>query len=357
MDGTAPELVLDKDGVCNFCHDAQRELALAEKNKPDLPKIIERIKRDGLGKQYDCLIGLSGGVDSSTLLHNAVKLGLRPLCYSIDNGYNDPKADENIMRLVETLKVPFYRYTIDLRKFADLQNAFIKAGQINIEIPTDHILMASSFEMASRYGIKWILSGGNVATESIMPASWSYTARDLVHIKDVYKKMTGKKLTEYRPFFNLISNTISLGNKLPLCSLSKFNWYKWIKRIKTFYLLDYIDYNRADSIKMLEDTYGFKNYHEKHCESLFTWWFQNYYLFQKFGIDKRKPHYSSLINSGQMTRKEAMDLLADRPIYPELGIEKKVMQYAKRPYTDFATDERIFKFISRIIKFLRKWKF
>lgn len=112
-------------------------------------------------------------------------------------------------------------------------------------------------------------------------------------------------------------------------------------------------YNRADSIKMLEERFGYQDYHEKHCESYWTWWFQNFYLFEKFGIDKRKAHYSSLINSGQMTRKEAMDLVADRPIYPELGIEKRALEYKIRPYTDFATDEKLFNFISKIVKLCR----
>lgn len=223
LDGTVEELVLDENGVCNFCHQAQKSLREIEADKADLPSLIDKIKQNGKGKKYDVLIGLSGGVDSSFTLVKAVALGLRPLCFSVDNGWNDPKADENIMRLVEGLKVPFYRYTINVEKFRRLQAAFIKAGLINLEIPTDHILMASSYEMAEKYGIKYILSGGNVATESIMPASWSYTARDLVHIKDVYKKMMGTKL-----------------DGLPLCSLLKFNWYKWIKGIRTIYLLDYI---------------------------------------------------------------------------------------------------------------------
>lgn len=336
MDGTAEELVLDANGVCNFCHTAQRELKLAQDEKIHLNERIAQIKQDGLAGKYDVLIGLSGGADSSTLLVHAVEMGLRPFCYSIDNGWNDPKADENIMRLVEGLKVPFYRYTIDLAKFKELQGAFLQAGQKNLEIPTDHILMASSLELAAQYGIKWILSGGNVATESIMPASWGYNARDLRHIKGVFKWITGKRLTG-----------------LPLCGLAKWNWYKWVKGIKTFYLLDYLDYHRADSIKMLEERFGYKDYYEKHCESIWTWWFQNFYLYEKFGIDKRKAHFSSLINSGQMTRKEAMDLAADRPVYPELGIEQRALGYKRRPYTDFPTDEKLFNFISKVVKALR----
>lgn len=326
MDRSAQEIIFDADGVCNFCHNAQ--------------KMLKEIKTDVLptisGHDYDCLIGLSGGVDSSYALHLAVKKGLRPLCFSIDNGWNDPRADENIMRLVETLKVPFYRYTIDLDVFRRLQGAFMQAGVKNLEIPTDHILMASTYEMASKYDIKWVISGGNVATESIMPASWGYNARDLVHIKAIYKKLTKQKLSG-----------------IPMCSLLMYNWYKWVKRIKTVYLLDYGEYDREAAIRLLEDTYGYKPYGEKHCESTFTQWFQNFYLFSKFGIDKRKAHLSSLINSGQMTRDKALQIIESAPVYPELGIEAKVMKYPRHEYTDYPTDEKIYNFIGKIIRKLR----
>jgi len=339
MDGSAEEITFDEKGVCNFCHQAQKQLAEIKADQHLLPLIIEQVKKDGEGKEYDCIIGLSGGADSSTVLHHAVKLGLRPLCFSIDNGWNNPLADENIHQMVETLKVPFYRYTIDLEKFRDLQSAFIKAGVPNIEIPTDHVLGATLSEMADKYGIKWIFSGGNVATESIMPFSWGYHARDLRHIKAIYKWATGKRLTG-----------------LPVMSLFKFNYYKWIKKIKTFYLLDFLDYNRAESIKMLQKEYGYQDYHEKHCESYFTWWFQNFYLFEKFGFDKRKAHYSSLINSGQMTRKEAVDLVADKPVFPILGLEKRAMSYPKRSHFDFPTNMKLYELIGSIVRTIRKWK-
>lgn len=337
MDGTATEITFNEKGVCNFCIQAQKSLKEIEKEKPNLPKVIKQIKEDGKNKTYNCLIGLSGGADSSTVLHWAVKFGLKPLCFSVDNGWNDPRADENIMRLVEGLKVPFYRYTIDLKKFRELQVAFLKAGQINVEIPTDHILMATTYEMATKYGIKWILSGGNVATESIMPESWGYQPRDLKHIKAVYKWAMGKRL-----------------RGLPVCGLLKWNYYHWWKKIKILYPLDYLDYNREKSLKLLEKEYGWKNYSEKHCENTFTWWFQNYYLYEKFGIDKRKAHLSSLINSGQMTRKVAMELLQKNPEYPKLGVEGVIMSYKKRPYTDFPTDEKLYNFICKTI---RLWKY
>lgn len=325
MDISAPEITFDGKGVCNFCHQAQQSLKDIQAIPPlQVPK----------GEKYDCLIGLSGGVDSSYLLHEAVRLGLRPLCFSVDTGYNKPDADENILRLVEALKVPFFRRTIDLQQFKKLQGAFLRAGLKNVEIPTDHILMATTYEMAAQYNIKTILSGGNVATESIMPPSWGYSARDLVHMKDVYKKLTGENLTG-----------------LPTCSLYQWNWYRWIKKIKTIYLLDYVRYNRVEAEQVLIKKYGFKSTGEKHEENYFTWWFQNFYLFTKFGIDKRKAHYSSMINSGQMTRTEALERLNESPVYPELGFEKKALGYFKREHSVFKMDknyDRIAKLVNYV---------
>ncbi len=224
MDKSAKEITFDENGVCNFCHQARKALKEIEAEKHKLPEILAQIKKDGKGKKYDVLCGVSGGVDSSYALHKAVELGLRPLCFSVDNGWNSTnKADENIMKMVEGLKVPFYRYVIDLKKFKELQGAFLRAGVPNVEIPTDHIILATTMEMARSYNIKWILSGGNVSEEGVMPPSFGYNARDLIHIKDIYKKMTGKKL-----------------KGLPVCGLLKWNIYKWWYGIRTFYLLDYL---------------------------------------------------------------------------------------------------------------------
>ena len=244
MDISAKEITFDADGICNFCHQAQKELASVKK----LPPMAKP-----RGDDYTCLIGLSGGVDSSYALHMAIQEGHRPLCFTVDTGYNKPEADENILKMVEGLKVPFYRYTIDLVKFRELQGAFLKAGVKNVEIPTDHILMAVTYEMAARYGIKTVISGGNVATESIMPPSWGWNARDLTHIKAIYKKFTGKTL-----------------RGLPMCSLRRWNEYRWWNKIRTLYILDYFDYNREKAEEFLIKTYGFKSTGEKHEENYFT---------------------------------------------------------------------------------------
>lgn len=332
MDISAKEITFDQNGVCNFCHQAQSELKSLLKTENKLSILIDKIKKESKEK-YDILIGLSGGVDSSRMLYQCFMSGLKPLCFSVDNGWNDPVADENIMKLVEGMKVPFYRYNIDLEKFRELQSAFLKAGVKNVEIPTDHILMAVSYELAAKYGIKYIASGGNVATESIMPPSWGHNARDLTHIKAIYNKFTGKRL-----------------KGLPTCSIWRWNWYRWVKGIKIVYPLDsMIIYNREEAIKVLEKNFDYKHPGEKHEESVWTKWFQNYYLFEKFGIDKRKAHYSSLINSGQMTREEAFAKLAQNPVYPELGIEKQIMSYPRHEHSDYPMD----KWYSRIAKVVK----
>lgn len=318
MDVSAKEIVFTATG-CNFCDAAQQELNSIKY------AVLPNLKSSG---SYDILIGLSGGVDSSYALHLAVSSGLRPLCFSVDNGWNDPKADENIMRMVEKLKVPFYRYTINLTNFKAMQAAFMHAGVKNIEIPTDHILMAASYELASKYGIRTIISGGNVATESIMPASWGYNARDLTHIKAIYRG--------------------SLKG-IPTCSVWKWNWYRWVKGIRIVYLLDYFTYRRDEAIAVLEKEYAYQPYGDKHCESVFTTWFQNWYLFKKFGIDKRKAHLSSLIVSGQMTRAEALNNLLVNPVYPELGIEARVLKYPKHEHEEYAMD----RWYGRIATFVK----
>lgn len=328
MDSTAVEFKPNEMG-CNFCVEAQKSLHDTFFEQKKLDAFLGRIRGSG---GYDCLIGLSGGVDSSYTLLKALEWGLKPLCFSVENGWQSDKAQENIMKLVEGFKVPYFRYTIDLEKFKKLQSAFMIQGQKNIEIPTDHILLAVTYEIADTYGIKWILSGGNVATESIMPASWGYNARDLIHIKDVYRKTYNEELTG-----------------LPMCSLLKYNYYLWWKKIKIFYPLDYIEYDREKAIKELEKV-GYESYGEKHCESIFTHWFQNFYLFEKFGIDKRKAHLSSLIVSGQITREEALQEIESNPVYPKLGIESKVMKYKKRNYKEFKTDEFWYNLIRKTVK-------
>lgn len=340
MDTTDPDIVFDDMGVCSHCVEASSRLKRAHFERMDLPWVYTKI-RENKGK-YKCLLGLSGGVDSSMCLHYLVQNDIIPFCFTVDNGWNSPESDENIMRMVESLKVPFYRYTIDLATFRELQLAFIKSGTPNLEIPTDHILMATTYEMAEKYQIKTIISGGNLATESIMPPSWGYNARDLKFIKSVYKAFTKKELTG-----------------MPTISLLKYLKQRFISGVQTINLLDYYEYNREQAIQLLSETYGYKPYGEKHEESNFTKWFQSLYLPGKFGIDKRKAHYSSLINSHQMTREQALKLLAVIPSAFEILVKNSVgdnipisaseiITSPRRTHRDYPNHEKLYNFLTNI---------
>lgn len=337
MDTTAKEISFDENGRCNFCTHAEKEFKKLLYNGSYSDEIL-KIKKAGRGKKYDCLIGLSGGADSSYALHVAKCIGLRPLCFSVDNGYNSPQADINIMKLVEGMQVPFHRVVLNLAKFKELQAAFIQAGVRNVEIPTDHVLMAVSLDLAAKHGIKHILSGGNVATESIMPESWGYQARDLKHIKAIYEQFAHKKLTG-----------------LPTCGIWKWNWYRWVKGIRTVYLLDSFRYVRNAAGEELAKNYDWGAVGQKHEESDFTKWFQNFYLYEKFGLDKRKPHYSSMIVSKQMTREEAMKRLEEDLHYPTFGLERTVLKFPKHEHLEYPNDQELWLFLSDVVKFLRKF--
>ena len=313
-------IILDEKGVCNYCHEWQAYEKKRRIEKQNLPWIIHKIKQEK-GK-YNCLLGLSGGVDSSYCLHLLIEQGLKPLCFSVDNGHNTKEADENIMRIVETLQVPFIREIIDLGEFKDLQKSFENSNTLNIEIPTDHILMALTYKVAKDNGIKWIISGGNHATEGIMPPEWGYNARDLTFLKAVH----GKKI-----------------RNLPTISLFKYLWYRFIKKIKIVNLLDYYEYNRNDAIKLLQEKYGYKPYGEKHGESKYTKWFQNEYLPQ-YGIIKDKAHYSTMINSQQMSREEALEKLKGRA-------------GGKRPYTShlaYKNSEHHWQLLQKIYAYFKR---
>lgn len=334
MDTSAKEITFDDNGVCNFCREYEKReyQRRAESLHPGLPWTLEELRKNGEGKKYDCVIGLSGGVDSAMCLHYLVaENGIRPFCFSLDNGWNDKRADENVKKMVDKLKVPYVKYSIVGKEYKDLQVAFIQAGVKNIEIPTDHILMAMSYQIAADNDIKFLINGGNLATEGIMPKSYGYEAKDLRHIKAIFKRYTGRSL-----------------RNVPTISLPKYLYYRFIKKIKIIQPLDFYTYNRANAIKLLKDKYDFQDYGEKHQESLYTAWFQNFYLYEKFGIDKRRPHYSSMINSGQMTRDEALKLLEKPPKYQPLGVENNILLIPKHEYTDYPTNEFWWNLLSKV---------
>lgn len=331
MDTSAEEIRFDINGICNFCHQwgVYEQKRRAELLHPGKEWTYYQIKTQP-GK-YQCLIGLSGGVDSSTALHYLAENEVKILAFSVDNGWNDPKADENIMRLVETLKIPFERYVLDITKFKELQRAFILSGTRNVEIPTDHVLMAMTYKIAAENGIKYIISGGNHSTEGIMPESYGYQPRDLRHIKAIYKRFIGKNLAG-----------------IPTISLPQYIYYRFIKKIRIINLLDFYEYHRERSKKLLQGKYGWVDYHDKHEESLFTKWFQNVWLYRAHKIDKRRAHYSSMINSGQMTRDEALQKLEILPPPIEIPLNLGTQNITLRSYKDFPTNEWLWNLLSKI---------
>jgi len=306
MDTTDPDITFDENGVSSHAlrFDAQLadevRRAQAGDRLGELDELVAKIKKSGEGKPYDCVIGISGGVDSSYLALQAVKLGLRPLAVHFDSGWNSELAAANIYNLVTKLALDLYTHVVDWREMKDLQLSFFKASVANADTPTDHAFSWVAYSQAEKYGIKYILSGANFASESVLPAAWGYDAGDAKHVKAVQKRFGTVKLKTY-----------------PLMGLVKRNlWYPDVRRIRTVPLLNLMPYIDKDARRAITDELSWRDYGGKHYESVFTRYFQGYYLPHKFGYDKRLAHYSSLILSDQMTRDEALALM-EKTNYPE----------------------------------------
>ncbi len=306
MDTTDPRITFDSDGVSNHVHDYERyyaptvERALSGEAQADLEAMVAEIKKAGAGKPYDCIVGVSGGVDSTYVLLKAVDLGLRPLAVHFDSGWNSELAVSNIQNLITTLDVDLYTHVVDWREMRDLQLSFFKASIANCDVPTDHAFGWVAYTQAAKYGIKYILSGSNYASESILPQAWGYNSDDDRHLKGIHKRFGKVKLKTY-----------------PVMSLFKRHiYYPLIRGIQTVRPLNLMPYVYKDAKQEIIDRVGWRDYGGKHYESVFTRYFQGYYLPHKFGYDKRLAHYSSLILSGQITRDEALSML-ETTNYPE----------------------------------------
>jgi len=338
MDTTDPDIEFDKNGICNHCREyderANKELYLDEGGQQKLNRIVNEIKENGKNKEYDCLIGLSGGADSTMALYTIKKLGLRPLAVHLDNGWNTELSVRNIEKAIKKLNVDLYKSVLDWEEFKDLHLSFLKSSIANAEIPTDHAIVAFLYHTASEKGIKYIISGGNIVTEAIMPDSWMYDPKDLRLIKSIHKKYGKIKLKSF-PTLNL------------------FGWifYTFVKRIKYLPVLNYIPYVKKDAMRLLEKEFDWKPYGHKHFESIYTRFFQGYILPRKFNIDKRKAHLSTLICSGQMTREEALEEMK-RDIYPEKDMHEDKECVLKK-YS--LTEEEFEKIMSHSIKTFRDY--
>ncbi len=294
MDTSASDITFNDKGECNYCTNYLRQMAsMAHQNSPDsnrLNKLIQNIKNSSTGKQYDCIVGVSGGVDSSYALYIAVKSGLKPLAVHLDNGWNSELAVANIENLVKILNVDLYTHVIDWEENKSLQRAFFKANVVDIELLMDNAMLALNYEMAAKYNVKYILAGTNTATEGIaIPPSWNHYKKDAQNIKNINKKFGTQPIKTH-----------------PLISTLKYLYMELVKGIKWVSFLDYVPYQKQDAIRILQEEVNYKPYPYKHYESVFTRFYQGYILPQKFGVDKRRIHLSALVASGEMNREYAL---------------------------------------------------
>jgi N-acetyl sugar amidotransferase len=303
MDTSDPAIVFDHDGVCNHCHGyeerARHELFSIEIRDEKLRALVNEIRTAGAKNDYDCIIGVSGGVDSTVVACKVKDLGLRALAVHVDNGWNSELAVNNIELTLKKLGIDLHTVVLDWDEFRELQLAFLRSSVANIEIPTDHALPSVLFRTASEKGVKYIIGGGNVVTEAIMPAAWMHDSRDFSVVKAIHRRFGKVPLKTY-----------------PSSSPLRYAYYALLKRIKYVPILNYFDYNKKEAKAYIQKELGWRDYGGKHYESVFTRFFQGYILPVKFGMDKRRPHFSSLICSGQMTREEALCEL-QQPAYPE----------------------------------------
>lgn len=300
MDTSDPDITFDADGVCSHCHRRDdlidRYVYPGERGRQQLDAWVTKMKREGKGRDYDCIIGISGGVDSSYVAYLINQLGLRALAVHMDNGWNSELSVKNIELLLSKLGIDLYTEVLDWETFRDLQLAFLKASTPDSEIPTDHAIVATLRRKAEQERIKYIIVGSNYNTETHIPRTWSYGTEDWRYIKALHNRFGTKPLDNY-PHYNIFMDWV----------------YKY--RLRRFPILNYVDYNKTKAIAILTHELGWKYYGGKHYESIYTRFYQGYILPRKFGYDKRRPHFSSLVCSGELTREQALEEL-NKPTYP-----------------------------------------
>ena len=304
MDAHAADIRFDDAGRCNYCTAMLQKLAAlrpAEAGAVDAKRaaFVAKVRDAGKGKRYDCIVGVSGGADSSYALYLAREEGLRPLAVHMDNGWDSELAVNNIENLVRKLGVDLYTHVVDWREYRALQQAFFDVDVIDVELLYDNAMLAVNYELATRYGIRYILSGSNTTTEGMrVPSNFNWNKFDQRNIRAIARRARVRV------------------RSLPTIGVWRYVWCRGVRGIQWVPFLDCIDYDKQRCMDVLVAKVGFRPYPYKHYESIFTRFYQGHLLPRKFGIDKRRMHLSSLICSGQMTRPHAKDLLAQSP-YPD----------------------------------------
>jgi N-acetyl sugar amidotransferase len=345
MDNIAdPDIRFDSNGICNYYHDYQVEekkyVFTDELGTKKLEELIARIKTHGRGKRYDCLIGLSGGVDSTYVAYLAKQHGLRPLTVHLDNGWDSELAIRNVENIITRCGFDLFSLVIDWEEFRDIQLSYLYASVVDIEVVSDHAIFASMYKLAKEHDTGYILSGTNIVTEFIMPPSWLYDKMDWTNLKDIHSKYGKVKLKTY-PYFDF----------------KKSVYYNNVLRLNPVSILNYVPYNKKAVKEIIQKELDWRDYGGKHYESQFTKFYQAYILPEKFHIDKRKAHLSTLICSNQMTRNEALAEL-EKPLYDPaqlqsdkeyvmkkfgLSVEEfeKIMHLPVKKHSEFKSDKRL----------------
>jgi N-acetyl sugar amidotransferase len=310
MDTTDPRITFDNQGYCKHCteyiNNRSQHQYQGESSELALANIVKEMKGAGKGAEYDCIIGLSGGIDSCYAAYIAKKKGLRVLAVHMDNGWNSEEAVQNIKNVAKKLDIDYESYVLDWQEFKDLQLSFLKASVPEAETPTDIAIPASWNYFASKYNVKYIISGGNFSTEGILPLCWHYNAKDLKYLKSIHKQY----------------GTISLKT-FPTFGFQKEMYYKLIKGIKMNYLLNYVPYEKDKAMTFLKKELDWKYYGGKHYESKYTGFIQSYYLYKKFGIDYRRATLSTQICAGDVTRDNALEILNQKPYDDKIAEQEK----------------------------------
>jgi N-acetyl sugar amidotransferase len=351
MDTSDPDIRFNESGLCNHCLKVESilkkepySLSQDEKNKR-LEKLINQVKLEGRNNEYNCIIGVSGGVDSTYVAYVTKKWGLKPLAVHLDNGWNTELSLKNVEVTCRKLDIDLYTHVLDWEEFRNLQISFFKSSTADLEVISDHAITALMYKMAAKVGVKYILAGTNFASESILPDRWSYGHRDWKYIKSVHKRFSSKKLNDF-----------------PHLGLLGLNYHVRIKKTRFVSILDYLDYDKEKAKKILIKELCWKDYGGKHNESLITKFHINYILPTKFGNDKRRAHLSSLIMAGQISRHQALIEL-EKPQYEEeqmhtdkeyvlkkLGFSEsefdKIMASPSKTYWDYPSynSSRLYKF-------------
>lgn len=358
MDTSDSKIKFDKNGVCDHCNNFYKNILphwhTDAQGWQSLQKVTEKIRKEGQGKEFDCILGMSGGIDSSYLAYIAKeKLGLRPLAFHVDGGWNSQLSVNNIEQLMDKLGIDLYTEVIDWEEMKDLQLAFFEAGVPHIDWPQDHAIFAALYNFAEKHKIKYVLTGANYSTECVKnPMEWTYMGSDLTQLKDIHRKFGQRSLVNF-PLTNILRHKIYL---------------RYVKGIKVIKPLNYVPYIKEEAMNLLVDKFGWQKYPQKHFESRFTRFYESYWLFKKFGYDTRRVQFSSLILTKQMSREEALKGLTQLPynestiaqdfeyIATKLGISvKKLQEYMDSPnksYKDYKSQLGIFILGTKIMRML-----